>query len=117
MGSVLSIIFGADAKDGLQVLDKEITQANSTIKDIERNTFATIDSGVDNFAYTANNLIASTASTLQIPLFFGMIISAVVIIRLLQIVKDPKVINSLSGVLKEVIQLIRENTPRASIST
>lgn len=115
--SWLNWYIGIDGIDVVRAYENIFDDASDTFTGVERNLFATIDSGVDNASYTANNFIATVGTTLQIPIFFAMVISGIAIIRILQIVKNPKTIEALSKVLSEVITLIRANIPRASIST
>lgn len=78
-----------------------VNESSDTITGIERNFLATVDSGVDNTAFTANNLINSVANTFQIPLIVAVFVALIILYKLIQ---NPGPVERLLNVFIEVLE-------------
>lgn len=108
----MEALVGADLGDVLDFgkgISKEVSnraedvimEGSGTITGIERNLFATVDSGVDNVAYTANNLVNTVANTFQVPMTVVLFISMIIVYKLLQ---NPEPIKQLLSIFTELAE-------------
>lgn len=99
--SWLNYWVGLDGIDVLDTYEDVFTEVSETATGVERNFFATVDSGVDNVAYTANNLVNTVANTFQVPMLIAVFIAMIIVYKLLQ---NPEPISRLIDVLLTLVE-------------